>query len=475
MHLLYTLIASGLLFLVEIPAEQPPPPIPIHTVTYSGENIGATQQTAALTEDGNLIDISFDYTGGWNVSSSSITDLGTSARSYPTEFEQNKLEAQQAPQAEGVALAQQSEVLPVDAMVTPTAMPKDTAVPVASPSDDALVTYGQQSALPITGYAMFYNPNVMSEVMNNRLAMGHISPCGECVGNVALLRAGDLNRRVWLQWADGVIEGPFLVVDAAATQHVTQLLARKWVVDVDHGTAVRRKMAGPVMVTVWGSPPPASQQNPPPFAPLYSVLPAASPDVTSVLLLLQTPVPTAVAMPSPAVAQVAPGAVAQGGFPTETPVPTTTPLPAVSADLVAATGEPEPWPTNVPAPTQTSQPTATPTASPMPTVIYTPVVNVVMKGGFPTETPVPTITPLPAINVAALATVAPTQTSLTTATTMLSPTIISSPTLTPTATLVPSMTGVVVTHQGFPTDTPVPTITPLPAINPLPSPTPNPN
>ena len=435
MHLLYTLIASGLLFLVEIPAEQPPPPVPIQTVSYSGENTGATQQTPALTQDGYLIDISFDYTGGWNVSSSSITDWGISARSYPTELEQNNPEAQ----AQTVPLAVVADLLPVAAMATPGAVAKEYATPMASPSDDVLVTYGQQSALPITGYAMFYNPNVMSEVMNNRLAMGHISPCGDCIGNVALLRSGDLNRRVWLQWAEGVVEGPFLGVDAAAPQHVAQLLARKWVVDVDHGTAVRCKMAGPVMVTVLGSPPPASQEDSPPFAPLYSVLPTGNPVATTAPLLLQTPVPTASAMPSPV--------VPQGGFPTETPLPTATP-------------------------------TATPTASPMPTILYTPVVNVVMKGGFPTETPVPTITPLPAINVQTVATaptVAPTQTQLPTATMTLAPALTPSPTLTPTATLVPSLTANVVTQHGFPPDTPVPTITPLPAINPLPSPTPNPN
>src|SRR5690606_6463189 len=80
------------------------------------------------------------------------------------------------------------------------------------------------------------------------------SNCNECIGHVALLRAGDLNRRVWLQWADGIIEGPYLVVDVAARQHIAHLLARNWVVDVDYRTAMRRGIVNPVPVTVLAAP-----------------------------------------------------------------------------------------------------------------------------------------------------------------------------------------------------------------------------
>jgi hypothetical protein len=57
-----------------------------------------------------------------------------------------------------------------------------------------------------------------------------------------------------LQWADGTVEGPFLVVDVAAPQHIAQLLARNWVVDVDYPTAVRREIVNPVPVTVLAAP-----------------------------------------------------------------------------------------------------------------------------------------------------------------------------------------------------------------------------
>jgi len=92
-------------------------------------------------------------------------------------------------------------------------------------------------------------------VLSYRLVLGQVSPCPECVGYAALLRGGDLNRKVWIQWAEGDVEGPFLVIDAAASQHVSSLLARQWVVDVDYATAMRRALNAPRYVTVLDSPP----------------------------------------------------------------------------------------------------------------------------------------------------------------------------------------------------------------------------
>ena len=292
-----------------------------------------------------------------------------------------------------------------------------TPVPLnATSSDSVLTTYRGQSTLPVTGYAMYYNPNVMQEVLSNRLRMGHISQCAECVGNVALLRAGDLNRRVWLQWSDGTVEGPFLVADVAAQHHVAQLLARNWVVDVDNRTAVRRKMAGPVMVTVWGSPPAsATAPQDAPFAPLYAApTPSAYP----------TPSPFPSPFPSPTPVTVldlatAPAYLVQGGgFPTDTPVPTVTPLPALVNGPVATGSAPQ--------------------------------------ANFPADTPVPTVTPLPAldngnsVNVPpVLATAAPLQ-------------LATQAPMRPANTLPTPDTEI---QHAFPPDTPVPTITPLPALN----------
>jgi hypothetical protein len=116
-------------------------------------------------------------------------------------------------------------------------------------------SYVEASPLPAQGRAMYYNPGIMSAVYAYRLQNREIKPCPECVGYVALLRAGDLNRKVWLRWEDGAVEGPFLVIDVAARHHIPLLLSRNWVVDVDYQTALRRKMNCPVPVTVLASPP----------------------------------------------------------------------------------------------------------------------------------------------------------------------------------------------------------------------------
>jgi hypothetical protein len=260
-------------------------------------------------------------------------------------------------------------------------------------TESALATYRQQSALPITGYAMYYNPAVMTEVLNNRLRMGHVSSCPECVGNVALLRAGDLNRRVWLQWPSGVVEGPFLVADVAATHHVSSLLARNWVVDVDNKTAMRHRMAGPVLVTVWASPPSFSVQPQEPFDPLYAAVPTSAPTPTS--LPAVNTLPAAYPMSDP----ISGNGGTSGGFPTNTPVSTVTPLPPVyAASGVPAQPVTDGFPIYTPAPTATTlpanvyAPTKAPAAGGAPESA-----GVTKQHAFPADTPVPTITPLPAL------------------------------------------------------------------------------
>jgi hypothetical protein len=117
--------------------------------------------------------------------------------------------------------------------------------------------YWATTPLPIEGLAMYYNPGVMDQVVEYRERMGEIDGCPECVGFAALLRAGDLNRKIWIQWEDGTVEGPFLVADVAARHHVDMLIRRGWAVDVDNETAVRQGMLMPVPVTVHGAPPAA--------------------------------------------------------------------------------------------------------------------------------------------------------------------------------------------------------------------------
>jgi len=64
-----------------------------------------------------------------------------------------------------------------------------------------------------------------------------------------------MDRKIWIQFSNGLIEGPFHVVDTAAPQHVLMLLERGWVADVDYETAMRWRMAGPRWGTVYSQPP----------------------------------------------------------------------------------------------------------------------------------------------------------------------------------------------------------------------------
>ena len=115
--------------------------------------------------------------------------------------------------------------------------------------------YSEETPLPVSGKVMYYAPGVMDRVINYRTREDSIDACAECVGHVALLRVGDINRKVWIQLEDGTFEGPFLVVDVAHPGDIDTLLARDWVVDVDWETAQRWSMKGPIAGTVLDAPP----------------------------------------------------------------------------------------------------------------------------------------------------------------------------------------------------------------------------
>lgn len=100
----------------------------------------------------------------------------------------------------------------------------------------------------LAGRATYYRPGLMDEVAINRgLDLdGYLS-------GVALNRAGDLGRVVWLQWEDGWIAGPFLVVDCAQRgPHFERRLEQGYVVEVPAWVARLQGFygVGPVAVTV---------------------------------------------------------------------------------------------------------------------------------------------------------------------------------------------------------------------------------
>lgn len=87
---------------------------------------------------------------------------------------------------------------------------------------------------PVTGWATYYNPGVMQQVVENRIAWGQIASdeCPDCVGYAAMLYPSDLGRTVCVT-ESGRTFGPFLVVDAAAGHHRAKLIADGWIIDLD--------------------------------------------------------------------------------------------------------------------------------------------------------------------------------------------------------------------------------------------------
>lgn len=115
-----------------------------------------------------------------------------------------------------------------------------------SQADDLVPGYWEQTPLPQTGLATFYAPGMMEYVQGYRQARGQLPDCPDCVGTVALLRAGDIGRKIWLQPAGGDRVGPFLVIDCARQEDVAPLVARNWAVDVSFELGQVWGMTGPL-------------------------------------------------------------------------------------------------------------------------------------------------------------------------------------------------------------------------------------
>jgi len=280
--------------------------------------------------------------------------------------------------------------------------------------------YWGQTPLPQTGVATFYADGLMAYVQGYRQQRGQITACPECVGTVALLRAGDIGRKVWLQPPGGERVGPFLVVDCAHREDVAPLLARNWVVDVSYEVG-----------QLWGM-----------TQPLAGVTVSADPsDATWEGLSQRVPTPF----------YVPPGEVVITG-----PTPTAAVTPA----------RPTPWPTRLPVPlgplpalaTVTPVPLATLPPMPLTPIVTTPTPRVTLaptapraQTVSPTPSPTPMMTPEVAIGRPGLALLLATEmpSPVATATQVTPP-----PTLTPVRT--PRPTSQPILPPARPTPTPTP-------------------
>jgi hypothetical protein len=259
-----------------------------------------------------------------------------------------------------------------------------------SQADELTPGYWEQTLLPQTGLATFYASGMMEYVHEYRRAQGQLLDCPECVGTVALLRAGDIGRRVWLQAPGEEKVGPFLVIDCARRQDVDPLLARNWVVDVSYELGQAWGMDRPLDgVTVLEDPADAVPERvlrvPTPFyvPPGQAVVsaPTPTPEFTP---SAPTPWPTRV-----------PAGLQPHSTPEALPAVPTLPVPQLAPPLTPVVTTPTPMATATSGPPGESAPVPASTAAP--TATEGPVEVSVGRAGRGLLDPSSALTPPPAI------------------------------------------------------------------------------
>lgn len=106
-----------------------------------------------------------------------------------------------------------------------------------------------ETNLPTSGHATYYAEGVMEAVAQRRIRSGQIAACPECVGSVAMMRKGDIGRKVWLEYHDSTI-GPWLVVDCADVSDFQRVVQHDLIVEIPYDLAMKLQIRGPVPITV---------------------------------------------------------------------------------------------------------------------------------------------------------------------------------------------------------------------------------
>lgn len=104
----------------------------------------------------------------------------------------------------------------------------------------AVLVAGIPGLVPVAeGEATRYNPGVMAQVVENRIRWGQLDLDVPHLGYVALADREYIGERVWIEWPDGRLTGPYLVADCGARHDLPTLAEKGFAVDLSWALAVQ--------------------------------------------------------------------------------------------------------------------------------------------------------------------------------------------------------------------------------------------
>lgn len=88
----------------------------------------------------------------------------------------------------------------------------------------------------LTGSVTYYNPGIMAEVYQNRLAWEQVAPCQDCLGYLAVEDCTQIGNWAYVVRLKHVVAGPYLVTDCG------KFHTKGRIAEVDYQTAVNWQM-----------------------------------------------------------------------------------------------------------------------------------------------------------------------------------------------------------------------------------------
>jgi hypothetical protein len=109
-----------------------------------------------------------------------------------------------------------------------------------------------RTSLPASGLIYSdYGPSLVKEVYENRLAWHQVEPCPQCVGEIVMMRKGDLGRLVWVRYGNGKTVGPLLVIDCSNRRHFADNVEKGLVAEISTVLAVEMDVPGEFYGTIY--------------------------------------------------------------------------------------------------------------------------------------------------------------------------------------------------------------------------------